>query len=197
MINTETVIKFYQHYTRELLLHSGYIFKPSQKEIGVIEKFLNVLSEYYGLESIGEDFLDKYFQFQFLYWKDLKTRFNDYKPIGWFIGQKAFNRWKDSDKSKASFIVRKHLTQPLKIKSIKPVLTQNNGEIIFQILKQEEINKQRYFNQDKGLGYCVMTTTLYHPKSSLCLKCKNIADCKELQRNLYPNFHRLRSEIEL
>lgn len=196
MINTKTVIHFYQHYTRELLLRKDYVFSPSVKEKKTIEKFIYLLDEYYGLESIGDGFMDNYFQFQFLYWKDLKTRFNDYKPIGWYIGQKAFNRWTDSDKSKSSFIVRKHFTEALKIETVKPSLSKHNGELILKINPQEEINKKKYSGTER-LSYCILTTTLFNPKSDICIGCDQSVDCQKILKEMYPKFYEIRSQIEV
>jgi hypothetical protein len=140
------------------------------------DSFVILVNKKYGVYSVGDDFICKYFYFQYEYWKDLDIScFKGTVQPSYVIGKKAFKRWLDRD---IEFDYKLEL-YPKQLTSLL------QDERKCNLSKFEEQEKQRHYNTIRGFSHCIEKTTLYNRMSKLCFSCKFAKDCKEVQRVNY------------
>lgn len=194
----------FQEYYRQVTLNQDYVFDldAAGRRKKVINKFLDFLDKKYGLSSIGLDYLVNFIESGFNLYFDAKHLKYGVKSIQieWIIGAKAIERYeriKDIDNK--YFRRHRKIRQDIRLrvldkfknstvstrKAMKELLTDGNVEFY-------ELEKQRFYNTSEGLAWCMMNTTLYNHKSSICEACTNRNKCKEVLRENYPNLYQLR-----
>lgn len=166
----------------------------TEKEESLIDNF--VIKFYKENKLLTEDMLVDYFLFQYKYWSDKKTTRKI--TLNWIIGNKAYIRWLNK-KPNWRYFVNRDFTQKFDYNHHLYLLNQKESnkrhlENLNIITSTEEANKAKFFNSDKGYTFCLITTTLYHPKSSYCKECVNSLECKTTLLNLHPHIYRSRIE---
>lgn len=162
------------HYTLEL---------QSNKHREIINSFLIMLDEYCGMESIGIDWIDRYYRFQWNYWleKDLKREVQ----LGWIIGKKAFQRYIEvTNWEQVDFWIHQK-TQAI------PKLSQENDQILADEFDLQNQARLKYHNTEQGFAWCIENTSLY-VKSAICLRCRFNKKCRELLKVNYPSLYNRR-----
>lgn len=176
----------YQEFIRKLWGKPTFVYDESDRDESCIDTFKNLLDKEYGLESIGRTFIYDYFCFQLDYWKNMETRFGKKIPIAWFIGKKAFERWKNNPEEDLW-----HAYQTAEEFGIHIGLIHTAGPVTFDVLElkeSEETEKTRFHNTNKGMLNCIESTTLYNHRSPLCISCNFKKECKKL---LESNYYRI------
>lgn len=177
------VKKAYQIFLRKLWGRSDFFYQPNERSEKCVDNFIKLLDKEYGLESIGTSFIYDYFCFQLDYWNNLNTRFGKKIPIEWFIGKKAFKRWKENEQRDlwhAHKLAREYGLHVgmLEAESVpKPDMT--------VLRESEEVEKARFYGEDQGLVNCLEYTTLYNHRSQHCIGCKFRRECKILLKENY------------
>lgn len=188
IITEQAIIDVFLFYYKEVFKSN---YSVTKKDKVVIASFIKLLKVYYKeTSSLGDIFFTTYFEFQFSYWRDKKTRFDNYYPISWFVGKKAFQRFTDKN-SQISFKSVNSFAK-IKTKSFKDVKRKDNRQNISKLIPYEERQKKHYLNTLEGLSYCIEFTTLYNPLSSVCKLCTNQESCKQLLSINYPQIYKIR-----
>jgi len=173
-------IYFYQKITGSLKT-----YEPKDREKKLIENFIKKLDKEVGKGSWGFDYLFNYFAFQFEYWRDKETQIKSFY-LSWFLGNKAFDRWKNKNENYYYFCEEGILKEYKINKNLLSSLILSTQKDFIQLKTYIEIEKQRYYNEDKGFNHCLISTDLYNHRSTLCLTCKFKVDCKQTLKQIYP-----------
>jgi hypothetical protein len=194
----------YQEYYRQVTLNQDYVFELDEagKKKKVINKFLDFVDEKYSLKSIGLEYLVNFIESGFNLYFDAKHLKYGVRSIQieWIIGSKAIERYeKIKDIDNKYFRKNRKIRQDIKLRvldkfkhsslpnrqAIKQLLTDGNVEFY-------EAEKQRFYDTAEGLAWCMLNTTLYNHKSSLCEACTNRNKCKQILGENYPKLYQLR-----
>lgn len=183
--------RLYEHFYRKIYSNPNYIYLPSDRGEKYISSFIELLDKKYKIQSIGREFLIKYFLFQFNYWYELDINsFNKRVNIQYIIGKKAFKRWIDRDVSYDWSILQSFVIPTLNIQSIP--LPKLYEKVYERLSKSEEVEKKRWINTTRGFLNCIENTTLYKKNSGECLVCKFKVECKKILRRNYPIIYKNR-----
>lgn len=176
----ESTTFLFEYFFKKMTGWQKYKFSPSDNQKKQIESFIKLLHKKYSLFSVGPDFLIDYFTFQFNYWSQLDTRFDNKVMFNWVVGKKAIERWDDKHKSWSYF-----LTDFIKDKGIDREVLFNKiaKKTDISLMETSEVERRRFYNTDRGLLHCIETTPLYNSRSKLCILCKHKNDCKQLINN--------------
>ena len=191
MIYYDDIVLCYEYFYKNTKNSKKYQFKPSEKASKSIQKFLNRLNERYNLNTLGFNFLWKYFNFQFMYWEELTIEaFWGKMQVEFIIGDKAFQRYLDRD-TEFDFILEQENNNfakkyGIRLSDLKKI--KNNHEH----LKVDLHIKKKFYNTERGFDACIQFTTLFNPKHSICLTCNYKKECKELLRVNYPKIYESR-----
>lgn len=176
----------YQTFIRKLWKKPSFVYNADSRDEACIQSFIKLLDKEYGIESIGRTFVYDYFCFQLDYWKNMDTRFGKKIPISWFIGKKAFERWKKNPEEDLW-----HAYQTANEFGIHIGLIHTTGPVhmdVLELKETEEAEKARFGDPAKQLVHCLETTTLYNHRSTLCISCPEKNACKAL---LKENFYKI------
>ena len=183
----ETVSKYFQYFYSLVSGHTNYQFRPTMAESKMIQSFLKFMP------GITEDVLFDYMSFQFHYWHDKDTRFGRGKiQFNWVVGQKAVNRYRDSE-NKYWYYFSTVLNEKfgiLKSDLIKPKISAT----MLSVYDYEEADKMLFHNTLEGVIFCSDYTTMWNPKSKACSSCTNVGTCKEVMRKKYSLVYNSRVE---
>jgi len=162
-------------------------------DLGCIRNFIKRL----GLvgDNSNTEFLQRYTEFQFNQYMAFKSADENKWKVGlvtWIYGPKAWDRWKTSNDYNR---LKRTLDFKVETETRHKVEKDNASEranTLIEIYDFEEREKHRYYNEEEGLAWCVLSTTMYNGKSDLCLGCNNKEDCKEILKQNIPKLAKLR-----
>jgi len=181
----DLIINVYQVFVRKLCKDASFIYKGELRDNACITNFIKLIDKAYGIESLGEVFIYDYFSFQLNYWVNLDTRFGKKIPITWFVGKKAFLRWKDNPNID---LYHAHKTSDLFGIDISAFNKSKKNIDALETKPYEEKEKIRFGHKESQFLHCIETTTLFNHRSTYCVLCENKISCKEL---LKVNFYRI------
>lgn len=161
----------------------------SSKDEQTVRNFLTRMGNL--LFSVNEQYLFEYTAYQFAVCSNLRYLTEDGKRIqpSFIFGLKAWQRWK-SRGNDWYWMVLKFLENP-----INPFLRRHKSpdwKTLLQVTPAEEQARAKFLNEPHALAYCLVNTTLHHPKSPACNQCLFSERCKKIQRLNYPTTYRLR-----
>ena len=175
------IVDTYQVFLRKLWGKPSFVYEPNDRDEACIQSFIKLLDKEYGLESIGRTLVYDYFCFQLDYWKNMDTRFGKRIPITWFIGKKAFERWKNNPEEDLW-----HAYQTADEFGIDIGQIHVAGPVhmdVLELKEAEENEKNRFSDPIDQLTHCLETTTLYNHRSKHCIGCKEKGNCKKLLKD--------------
>ena len=176
------IFRYYEYFYSRMSGFLNFDFTPTEKDKKIVENFLKLLQkEGYDLNGLGEDFFWKYFCFSFNYWFGKNTRNGLNKPMfSWIIGPENYKRWINKSED-YKYWYENNLLRFCDIKN-SDIFTKNIIEMD-QIASIEymEREKERFYNEDKGIMNCLAFTNLYDINSNLCLGCINNISCKTIK----------------
>lgn len=181
IIGHQDIISFYEYFYSHKYGNSSYKFKPTEKAVEVIEKFLHYLDLKYKLVCLGKDFLTRYYTFQFKRVEgQVFKRFSSKDKAGKvqiydIVGKKAIEYWENRD-VKFDFTINMPINIDRKIDYLS-------------ISISEEIEKKRFYNTDRGILNCLEKTSLFDHKSVICVLCSFKNNCKKLLEQNYHNIY--------
>lgn len=197
-------VLIFQEYYRQVTLNQDYVFELDKlgRREKCIDKFIDHIDKKYNLHSIGMDFLINFIESGFNLYFDAKHLKYGVKSIQieWIIGSKAIERYEkirhiDNKYFRKLRKIRKDIRLKIddkfrkfsitNVKAIKSLLT--DGNIDFY-----EAEKQRYYDTNEGLLWCMTNTTLFNHKSRLCAVCTNRNKCKQILKENYPKLYTIR-----
>lgn len=154
-----------------------------------VASFENFLKEF-GTNSIGENFLKKFLEYQFQSWFNtgMEKDYSHTVRFQWMFGTKAIQRWKKFTPDFNTYLVRSHIKK-LGIYKTQTSATTKIPELILRVRPAEEALKKEYFNTRRGYAWCIAGTTLYHHRSPLCARCNFKQDCKKLLKQELPKVY--------
>ena len=182
IIEKTHVIQLYELYYSKKYGNSSYKFKPTPKADLLIDKFITYLDNKYNLVCLGQHFITKYFNFQFLRVKDQQfKRFASKNVAGRvqiydIVGAKAIEYWEKRN-IEFDFLIDPYIQVEIELPEVHI---------------SEEIEKKRFYNTERGMVNCLEKTSLYNHKSQLCLLCKKKISCKKLLKINYNNIYNIR-----
>lgn len=186
MVDHYSVIHYlYENFYRKKYGNEKYKFKPSEKYLIAIDKFLLYLDKKYNLETIGVNYLINYFVFQFEFWDDLViTTISEKITLPMILGKNAINRFNNRDTKydyqlQSSEFVKKH---NILLSEIKNKFSESDSN---KINRFEELEKNRFHNTSRGFLNCIEKISLFNHYSLLCNSCNYKIECKELLKNNY------------
>lgn len=191
MVKFEDIVLYYEYFYKKTKQSEKYKFIPSEKSKKIIVKFLSTLDKRYNLKTLGNNYLWKYFNFQFKYWDELTiTAFWGKMQIEYIIGDKAFQRYLDRNKefdftleSENNELVKKYNLRLSELTVSKKVNKSKRTDLFI---------KKSFYNTERGFATCLMLTTLFNPNHSICLTCNYKPQCKELLKANYPQIYESR-----
>ncbi len=182
MVVYEDIVKYYEFFYRRKYGNEKYKFAPSIKADREIHNLLSKLNDKYNLDTIGDNFLSRYFSFQFnrvegqvfkrFAGKDVGGKIQIYD----IIGRKAYEYFEKRN-TKFDFIIQ----IPINIVKKNSQYKQSNIA--------EEIERKRFFNTPRGIVHCLERTSLYNHKSPNCILCIHKIPCKELLKVNYKQIY--------
>lgn len=172
MTSDTLLIKIFEHYYSNIF-EKGYRLNVTPNE-KLIENFFKRLKKRgYNESSIGENFLNNFFIFQFNYWKDKETNLTP--KLNWFIGKSAIERYFSIENiEKSNYFVA------LNTSKIENYKQKEEEDYSYKI----ELRKKRH-NTKQGLLFCLEHTDLYI-KCLPCITCIHKEECKKLLKENYP-----------
>jgi len=180
----DLIIKIYSFFYQRITGHiTNYEIKDREKKL--IDNFEKKLNKEVGKGSWGFDYLFNYFAFQFEYWRDKETQIKSFY-LSWFLGNKAFDRWKNKNKNYLYFCEEGILKEYKIDKNLLSSFLFIKKRDFVLINSYIEIEKKRFHNKEKGFAHCLISTDLYNHRSVLCLTCKSKIECQNILKNLYP-----------
>ena len=189
----DKVVTAHQYFHRKIFNTPNYKFNPSDKQARMISNFCTMLLKEYKTEaSIGNKLITDYFAYQHLRWiGKTDTVFGNSVMLGWLIGKKAFNSWKS--KAEGSLhIAREKVLFPFKINANEVFGVKSTLEYMTVEVYEENI-KHQFQKEESLLGHCIEQTSLYNKRSKYCISCKWRAECKEVQKQIYPAIYSIRN----
>lgn len=163
-----------------------YFFRPieiTETREKHLNSFLKLLYKKYSIHCISNDFVCKYFFFQYKYWKDLNlSKFNGKMELSYIVGKKAFDRWLNRN-------VEFDFELELYPKQLLADLKQDNDK---GDNRYEEVEKKRFYGTIRGFNHCIEKTTLYNRLSKNCFDCRFKVECIEVQRVNFTNIYKQR-----
>lgn len=194
----KAVYKIHGEFYRQITNKQYYEYEPSKNDVVTCKKFVGFLKRDFNLISIGYEFLINYFESGWEYWhekQNLKYGLGSVK-LSWLIGKKAYDRWykiKDQDRDWERFNrgVRKLYRINILTKLRQPK-SEFYKKAVVMLNDEEEVERKRFLNQEFGFDWCISSTSLHNPLSSVCQECIYAEDCKELLREKMPNTYKMR-----
>lgn len=150
--------------------------------------------------SIQEDYLNQYFEFQFnRHYKKRGVRGGRLKgggiKLSWIICDKSFKEWENSEEFKrlTSWIVRKNLKTDISFKEKKKHVKFSEKDLIFlRVNLSEELEKSYLNGKPEQLTSCEKFTFMYFHESKICSVCGFKEECKDKLREKYPKIYKIR-----
>lgn len=178
---------FYKSVYNETLTNKEYEEKHKQECASFIKLLEN---QYQYLDRVGVDFLWLYFNFQFQRLA-LKIENEPDKRITvkMTIGKMPFNRFVNRDTSLDFLTIQKSSTFDKK-QFIEIVNLQSNNQKKSRGYDADDLYREQLLNTDKGLSNCIIYTSLYHPDSENCQKCRFQKECISTQKQMYRKIYR-------
>lgn len=192
---TRLIVDLFKKYYSAIFKLPNYRFNMTDNKHTSVKNFIAEFKKLTKTNQLQKDYLQKYFEFQFNHWYNYDSKSDMSRiQIEWIIGKKALERWKKSDPIISAYIVRKNLKTDIEIKVVQK--KENWKSILVEVNMVEESDKMRFYNTNKGLDVCLISTTLYNHKSSLCAGCKHKVICKDYLKKLYPKIYKMRGYDE-
>jgi hypothetical protein len=188
-MNREIIIKLYQYFYQKTYHYPNFEFNPRKEELVTIDKFIEVLNI---ANELGQNWLFRYFAFQFEYWSKIKNKKFSGVFISYIIGEKAFYRFENRSEQSDFFIdefIRNYRLNPDDIWGSKYY-----KKDLLNISIAEEIEKQRIFNNSLRLANCMIHTTMFNVRSEICMLCHKQILCKKIQQEKFPEIYKIRNE---
>ena len=146
----------------------NFNLKLTDKNKKLLNVFLDVLDKYYGLDSIGENWIFDFTIFQFNIYRNSDSEIP--MQLSWIYGEKAFRRWEQKEESYAywsdQFIAKFGIPRP------QNEYENKSGETFYS-----NMEKKRYYNTDLGFIHCNSLGLNTNSKNILCVMCKNQSMC--------------------
>lgn len=179
------VVDLFKIYYKKVSKKDNFKLFMSDNRAKMIENFIQSFKSITKSKILQEEYLSKYFDYQFNYWykRDAKYGQGTSIQLEWIIGKKAIKRWEEVDKKYLTWIISKNLKKDHKILIKKK---QNKDYIVTELNEVDELEKQRSFNTVKGFWNCLINTTLYNHKSIHCMECNKSSKCKDLLEKKHP-----------
>lgn len=183
----DLICKYYELFFSYVSGNRDFVFNPKTQS-KQITNFIALLDKQIGVESVDEDFIFNFIAFQFERKRDQRTRFGKgIVMLNHVIGRKALDRWErksdnwyyHTDRFCTEYCIPKYIKQG--------VVTERE-----ELPISEEVIREISHKKDLGVAYCIDLTTLYHPKSQFCVKCKTKIECQEVQLDFYPELYNKR-----
>jgi len=178
MITDQEIIDMYNSYQSATLPHR------KKAELGKYSELVSSFNKWLRNQHASEHYLNTFFSKTFSY----LLKENKQKSIS---PKNLFS--KSMRQRYANQIIhlnfKSHELVGLEEKGFEYSLTESDLE---DTNKTEELQKERFYNSTTGLLWCSENTTMYHPKSKLCVECEMQADCKEIQASQYPTIYKQR-----
>jgi len=202
----DLVVDLYPQVYISLTGSKKYKLRLTEARIRQIERFSRFVSG--KVKSCNEETVKSFLQYAFGKYAGRENIWGGKNafPLNWIVSKTLFKEFLDSSKGKKYVMgekLRKEKTklgndEQILIKSkIKKKIENKNKEKMLVCLNQlEELEKQRYYNSDKGFYWCVDFTTLANPMSWLCSNCKNFDNCKKMLESNFKGVYDLRFKIK-
>ena len=189
----------YQDLYSQTSCNSKYIYTPNRNDKVLIIRFIGYLKDNYNTTQTGENFLIKYFRFQFSRYAGVRTpKGTNSVMIGWLIGKKAIAAWEARDINKhyvVNYKINKQFQLSLNtaLQSLKKVnVTIKTNKFLNDTHEYEEVEKRKYLNTEEGYIYCLQFTTLYNPNSKNCSNCRFSDNCINRLKTNYQQLYNVR-----
>lgn len=173
-----------------------YTINLRDTEMKTVEKFIKGIGKDFGQSVEAEEWFYGYFEYQFNYWYTIEktgkmtVKWYYLRP-SWIVGPKAYKRYGDY-KKRFDFIPKRKIRKLLRVEEHFKSPLEKKAVMTNQPKPFEEKEKERFFDTDAALEWCISSTTLFHPKSTFCRKCKQQLVCKSTLKKNYPKLSKRR-----
>lgn len=187
------VVDTYNFFYKNINKKESVVLKMFPTRIKNIENFIIKFREVTQTKIIQKDILEQFVEWNFNYWFDMKNSKYGNKgiQIEWIISNASMERWKAANPTKINYILGKNIRKKITYEK-KAGLKENWDLQLLELNPLEEIEKERFFNTQKGFLNCSVFTTHYNHKSSNCLRCDFAESCKKLLKENLPKLYKKR-----
>lgn len=160
----DKVVKIYEYMFAEVSGRKNFEFNPNTQQTKMINNFIKKKES-----QIGNNWLFRFFLFQFNRYRNQKTRFGrGVVQLGWIVGSKAIEKW-DNRTEEQEFVVSEfRMIYELK----NPLLPKTKLRL-----------SENYFDIKRKTGDLIqcLELDLYKEKNVVCRICKENKTCKNLK----------------
>lgn len=190
----KAVVKLYDFYYNKIYKSNFQLDLDKNNQAKVVDSFVKLMSQQFGLQSVGINVLLDFFNYSFHFWSTKKTARRI--SLNWIIGKKTFKRFLEKKDGENYYIDKWLLENNVDLNSLRQQLYElEHKELTSQGLDTaEELEKLR-FDGEARLYNCLQHTTLYNHRSLHCLGCTNRTICKGLLRTTAPQVYRRRGYV--
>jgi len=185
------VHELYCHFDSKFHNTDPRLSKPIDNQS--ITNFLIEVHKDYNLNSINNDFLFKYFIYQYDYWKSKEIRaFGNHTRLINIIGPKAYSRFKQIQTNSTYnwYNAEKSLVEYGIDRSILSRYNHNKSSDPSKLHIDEEKEKIVFkSNHHLQLAHCIDNTTLYNHNSNHCQVCTMQNVCKRMLKDNLPQLY--------
>jgi len=176
----------FQAIYRQTSNNPKYRYMSLVKDYKMLSNFIKLISTQYQLITLGDDFTNRYIEYQLQYWSALQNvrEYSGYFNIAWIFGPKAFQRWLKTGQYKQTLFDTNKI---IKFKSVN-----SESEKLKPPTDYEEVEKNKTENDNRRFDWCYITTSLYHPLSDHCKQCVCSDQCKLALQSEYPDMFKKR-----
>lgn len=179
------IVELYSYFISKVYYHKSYEFFKVRLTDSINRSMVNFLIELSINDiEVSRDYLFDYCGFQFEYMLSKVPRYKENRiPFTQIFNKVGIQRWIDKKEGYMYYVGESLRKKGIDRSDIIPpaIVIRDPKDLI----KIEEIEKQRFLNSEKGLSHCLISTSLYNSNSSICLGCVNRDRCKILLKENY------------
>lgn len=188
-INREIIIKLYEYLFQKTFFKPDFCYKSEQKSNVIIDKFTDLFNQN---DSLGKDWLFRFFCFQFQYYYSLKNRKLKTVIPGYIMGITAYERYENRNQESEYFVDK--FIKDFNLDPDEVFGDRFYKKDLINLSQAEEVEKRSIPDDIIRLANCINFTTLYNIKSTVCVLCNQSRLCKKIQKETLPQIYNLRNE---
>ena len=171
----QLIIQYYNYFQRRETGQLDFYYSLKNRDHVMINNFIDLIDQEWGLESVGEVFLWDYFLYSYFFFHNKKTsKGKNTVELNWICGLEGIKRYKSKDEDWRFYATDYVVSHGFSFDELRVKKKLNRH--LYEFLQSKE--RQRFHNSQKGFLNCIEFTKGFKLTSIECLKCKFKKDCK-------------------
>lgn len=180
MLSKEAIYNSYSKIYADITQNDRVELKQCHTNDVLIDKFIALILKENSNQTIH--YAESIIRFNLSYRIEDTVKFGGKIMPSWILGAAAIKRYAEAHPYHKEQVRLK--ADRIKQKNLKPKLLRPS--------EFEEDNKRKFFDTQYRLLWCCEMTTLFHPLSEWCNKCKMQKECKQIQKQNYSQIAKIR-----